>query len=83
MRTKVVRLVCDGCGKEMDEVDGTSKIHIDVKGSPLTATADFCVECTGKLPEGKTRKRPVPKTEEEKKAAADAKAKKEAEKKAA
>lgn len=56
-RKKQTILVCDGCSKELVEEKGTSRVTIDVFEGPLRK-ADFCVECTTKLPEGTERKRP-------------------------
>lgn len=55
-------LVCDGCSKELVESPGSSRVTIDVHEGPLRK-ADFCPDCTAKLPEGTTRKRPGPRTE--------------------
>jgi len=63
MRKTVVQLVCDGCGAELVEGPGTSKVHVDTNGSEHTSSLDLCPECTGKLPEGKKRKRPEKKAE--------------------
>lgn len=52
-------LVCDGCSTELEEVAGSARITVDIHEGELHKL-DFCPDCTGKLPEGTTRKRPGP-----------------------
>lgn len=56
-RKQQVIIVCDGCSKELEQVAGTSRLTIDIHEGKLLK-ADFCVECTKKLPPGTERKRP-------------------------
>jgi hypothetical protein len=73
MRKKVVTLVCDGCGKELEaeisrnpetrrEIvvmpEGTAKVSVDIQGSENTSSLELCPDCTAQLPEGTLRKRP-------------------------
>ena len=65
-RQRTVVLVCDGCKAEMDaETEGTSQVHVDVKGADTTSRLDLCPDCTKKLPEGTKRKRPEKKEQTE------------------
>lgn len=75
MKKKVVQLVCDGCGTELEgeitrdpkskrEVinfpEGVSQIRVDVTGADEIRSLELCPDCTGQLPEGTGRKRPAP-----------------------
>lgn len=73
MKKKVVELVCDGCGTQLEgeitkdaksrrEVitfpPGVAQVRVDVTGAEEIRSLDLCPACTGQLPEGTGRKRP-------------------------
>ena len=57
-RVKSVRLICDGCAKELDaETKGVAKATVHIVGSDTVKTLDFCPACAEKLPAGSESKK--------------------------